>query len=219
MLAPQNILFAVALAVLLLIAILEGVGALFGAGLSHLLSSVLPDNDIALDLDGPDLEAQGPIGRVLSWLRIGQVPVLVLMIIFLAGFGIGGLVVQKCVLTVFGFLLPAIIAFIPALFLSLLVVRFLGGVLNKIIPKDETSAVSKKTFIGRVAIITLGTAKKNHAAQGKVKDAFGKFHYIMIEPDNEEDTFAQGVDVLLVRHSGGTFFAIANEKGTMKGSL
>ena len=118
---------------------------------------------------------------------------------------------QKFLLVTFGRMLPAFIATIPALAISLPTVRVLGGVLNKIIPKDETSAVSKDTFIGRVAVITLGKSSKGNPAEGKVKDSFGKYHYIMVEPDNAGDIFVQGGQVLLVRRDGSKFYAIKNE--------
>ena len=209
--SPENIPFAVALLVLLIIAMLEGVGAIFGASISNILGSLIPDTDFAIEMEGPDLDSPSTFGRVLSWLRIGQVPILILIIVFLVGFGIGGLMLQKFLLVTFGRMLPAFIATIPALAISLPTVRVLGGVLNKIIPKDETSAVSKDTFIGRVAVITLGKSSKGNPAEGKVKDSFGKYHYIMVEPDNAGDIFVQGGQVLLVRRDGSKFYAIKNE--------
>jgi len=208
--------FTVALLVLLIIAVFEGIGALFGAGLSDIIGSLFPNADFAVDIEGADLDSHGAFGRVLSWLRIGQVPILVLIIVFLVGFGLSGLIIQKFLLTTFGFMLPAPIASLPALVVALPVVRIFGGTLNKIIPKDETSAVSTHTFIGRIATITLGESRKGSPAEGKVCDRFGKFHYIMIEPDNEPDVFPQGQEVLLVRQDGSRFYAIENDNQVMR---
>lgn len=211
--SPENIPFAVSLLILLIIAMLEGVGAVFGAGISSVFNGLFPDANIAID--GPDLDSPGIIGRVLSWLRVGQVPILVLIVVFLVGFGISGLMLQKFLLLTFGFMLPAAIASIPAFVISIPTVRVLGSGLNRIIPKDETSAVSEDTFIGRVAVITLGESKKNNPAEGKVKDSFGKSHYILIEPDNEEDLFVKGSEVLLVRKDSSKFYAIENKNQIM----
>jgi len=213
--SPENVPFAVALVVLLVIAALEGVGALFGAGLSGLFSNIIPNVDVEFEADSSDVNSHGVFGRALSWLRVGQVPVLVIIIVFLVGFGISGLILQKFSLVIFGFLLPASIASILAFIISLPIIRFLGAGLNKMIPKDETSAVSNETFIGRVAIITIGESKENSPAEGKVKDSFGKYHYIMIEPDNVGDSFSQGREVLLVRLEGSKFYAIANDNKLM----
>jgi len=81
-------------------------------------------------------------------------------------------------------------------------------------PNDETTAISFNSLIGRVAIIILGEAKKGYPAQAKVKDAYGKYHYIMVEPDIETETFSEGTAVLLVRRVSNIFYVIAlnNEK-------
>ena len=210
--APENTPFAVALLILMIIAILEGVGVLFGAGILSIFNGVFPDSDVDIDLNSP-----GVFGRALSWLRVGQVPILVLIIVFLLGFGISGLILQNFLLMIFGLMLPASVASILAFVISLPIVRVLGSGLNKIIPKDETSAVSKDTFIGRVATITLGESRNGNSAEGKVKDSFGKYHYIMIEPDIAGDIFSQGSEVLLVRQDGSKFYAIENENQIMNG--
>ena len=199
----------------MIIAILEGVGALFGASISSIFSGLFPDSNIEIDVG--DLNSPGIFARALSWLRVGQVPILVLIIVFLLGFGISGLILQNFLLMTFGLMLPAFVAAILAFAISLPIVRVLGSGLNKIIPKDETSAVSKDTFIGRIATITLGESKNSSPAEAKVKDSFGKYHYIMVEPDIEGDIFVQGSKVLLVRQSGSKFYAIKNENQIMNG--
>ena len=85
-----------------------------------------------------------------------------------------------------------------------------GGAVAKVMPKEETSAVSLNSLVGRVATITLGTASPGKPAQGKVRDEHGLEHYVMIEPDIADAAFEQGSEVLLVRSEGAKFFAIAN---------
>ncbi len=216
--ATENMAFSVALLVVLIIAALEGVGALFGAGLSNVLSSVLPDSDLPFGVDAPDLDSPSSLGRILSWLRVGQVPVLILLIVFLVSFGIGGLIIQQLAMGAFGSLLPGALASIPALALTFPAVRVFGGALNRIVPKDETSAVSPDSFVGRIAVLTLGQAERGCAAQAKVKDRHGQHHYIMVEPDNDGDVFQQGEKVLLVRRDSGSFFAIPNKNELLEDS-
>ncbi|MDA0782508.1 MAG: YqiJ family protein [Proteobacteria bacterium] len=213
--ASENLPFTVALAVFVVIAIMEGIGTLFGAGISNVLESLFPDTDIAFDIEGPDMDSPTALSRILSWLRIGQVPVLVLMVIFLVSFGLYGLVMQNFLLVSFGFMVPAVIAWIPPLALALPTMRWCGGGLAKIIPKDETSAVSHDSFIGRVATITLGKASSGSPAQGKLKDTHGKTHYVMLEPDLDGESFEQGTEVLLVKRAGGVFYAIANTNSSL----
>ena len=202
---PENLPFAVSCAVLLILAALEGVGALVGFGLSNLLDNLLPEADIA----SADIPDHGAVSEFLSWLRLRDVPVIVILIAFLMSYTITGLVLQQVVVMLFSAPLPAIVAALAALFLSVPGVRLFAQLMSKIMPKDETSAVSSSSFVGRTATITLGLAKSGQAAQAKLKDKFGQDHYVMVEPDGADGAFSQGEMVLLVRESGSIFYAIA----------
>lgn len=208
--SPENIPFAVALLVVLAMSCIEGVGTVIGLSLSTLLDSILPDFDFGVDVETPDVDAQ-PYGftAVLGWLRFGQVPALILLLVFLTAFGLIGLALQGMMLETVGRVLPATVASIPAFFVSLPVVRIGGGLLGRVMPQDETEAVSEDSFIGQVATITLGTAKRNNPAQAKLRDAYGQVHYILVEPDGE-DSFEAQSDVLLVSRHGSVFRAIQN---------
>lgn len=207
-LATENIPFSVALAIMLCIAALEGVGALFGLGVSTFLETLMPDFD--LDVDGPDIESSTTLSHFISWLRIGEVPFLILVIIFLTAFGLLGLITQKISIGVTGHFLSGWIAVLPALFGSLPCVRLFGNVFAKLVPQDETEAVSEDSFIGRIAVITLGKATSGSPAEARLKDEHQQSHYIMVEPDNENDTLETGVHVLIVRKVGTIFKAIKN---------
>jgi len=86
----------------------------------------------------------------------------------------------------------------------------------RIMPRDETSAVSRDSLVGRVAVIVTGEAAHNSAAQARVRDEHGQVHYVMVEPDNAADTFKQGSSVLLVRHAGAKYFAIHNTSASLR---
>lgn len=216
--ASQNMPFTVALTVMLGMAVLEGITTLLGAGISSFLDSLLPDIDVDMDVDmgadsdmgASEVPAVTPLSKILGWLRVGQVPVLVLLVIFLTGFGLIGLTTQSFVHSTTGFFLPGIVASGIAFFLALPVVRVFGGAIAKIIPKDETDAVAEKTLIGRIAVITIGTAKKGGPAEAKVKDQHGLTHYVMVEPEQENDTFISGAAVLIIKQEGSVFKVIEN---------
>lgn len=215
-LQSQNLPFTVALVLMFFIAALEGVSILIGFGLSGLLESIAPDFDMDVDIDGADVDSGGGLTRVLGWLRFGQVPVLILMILFLTAFGLIGLGIQSMAVDVIGGLLPMSVATIIAFVVSLPMVRFFGGMLTRVMPKDETEAVTEQSFIGLVATITLGTARYGQGAQGKLKDRFGQAHYVMIEPDNAEEQFEQGTSVVIVQQKGAIFTAIANPSAVLE---
>lgn len=213
--ASENLPFTVAIAVMLIIAVLEGITTILGAGISSVLETLLPDIDMDVDLDASGSQHATPMIRFLGWLRVGQVPFLMLLVIFLTAFGLIGLGVQSLSTSVLTMLLPAGIATLPALVLSIPAVRMLGGLLNKVMPKDETEAVSGETFVGRVATLTLGSASKGNPAQAKLRDEHGHTHYVMVEPDEDSETFSQNDAVLLVKKQGVVFSAIRNEHAAL----
>ncbi len=221
-LSNQNLPFAIALALMLAIAILEGVTTLIGAGLSDLLDSMLPDMGVDMDVDldvdadlDADFHAPGLFTKLLSWLRVGEVPVLMLVIVFLTAFGLIGLFSQSMALRILGHMLPAALASLPVLLVTFPVVRICGGILGRVIPKDETESVSEESFVGRVAVITLGRAERGKPAQARLSDQHGQAHYIMVEPDGDDLSFEQGTTVLIVRHEGALFKAIENPSAAL----
>lgn len=223
-LAEQNLPFSVSIALVLAMAALEGVLTLLGFGLSAMLDglggdlympAIEADADVSADFDAADGSALS-FGSLLAWLRFGEVPAIILLIIFLSAFGALGFAVQGAVSSVAGTYLPSAIAAVPAFAGALPVVRILGGAMGRLMPREETSAVALETLIGRVARITLGTATVGRPAQGKVRDQHGLDHYVMIEPDTDNTEFSQGSEVLLVRKAGATFFAIANEHDALR---
>jgi hypothetical protein len=209
--APANLPFAVALSLMALIAALEGVTTALGAGASSFLESVLPgvgaDMDANADVagDAGGAAGHGPLTSILGWLRIGELPVLILLVLWLTMFGLVGLGLQCAIADLTGRLLPASVAWLPALLLSLPPFRVTSGWLARLLPKDETSAVSHMTFIGRLAIVVLGTARHGAPAQAALRDVHGRKHYVMVEPKRPEETFEKGESVLLVSLEGAKF--------------
>lgn len=206
--ADQNLPFAVALVVMLAIALLEGVALLLGAGLSNLLESLLPDLD--LDVDGPDVQGPGLMSQFLGWLYFGKIPFLVVLILLLTFFGICGLLIQSFLNELVGRMLPGGLAAVPALLIALPLVRWSANGIARVLPQETTEAVSSDSFIGRVAVITLGTARVGSPAQARLKDRFGQTHYVMVEPADAETEFPTGSHALLMRRKGSLFVAVPN---------
>jgi Inner membrane protein YqiJ, N-terminal/Inner membrane protein YqiJ, OB-fold len=222
LLAGQNLPFSVAICLMLAIAFMEGVGTLLGLGLSEAFETFMPDFDLDVDVDidadvdGADINPQSGLTKILGWLRIGEVPFLMLLVVFLTVFGLIGLGIQSLAQEMAGHLLPGIAAATMAFFISMPFVRLFGGILAKVMPKDETDAVSENSFIGRVASITLGRADKGNPTRAKLQDKHGTTHYIMVEPDLADDVFEQGGSVILVSRNGAVFKAIHNTSAGLK---
>jgi hypothetical protein len=204
-----NAPFTIAIFVMLGIAVLEGAFLLLGFGLFQFLDTLVPDVSISSELDmSPDLDSPSAISRFLSWLRIGKVPLLMLLVVFLTSFGILGLIFQSMLNQLLGVMLPAWLAVIPIFFLALPIVRLSGIILEKIMPGDETDVITEDALIGHVATLTLGRAQTGSPAEAKTRDQHGTTHYVMVEPEQKTVTFERGDKVLLVQRNGATFKAI-----------
>jgi membrane protein implicated in regulation of membrane protease activity len=193
--APANLPFSVALLVMLMIGAVEALG--LGASAAHL--------DLHADADGGDL---------LGWLGIGRVPLLMLLVVFLALFGLAGLAIQQ-----FAGPLPLWIA-VPAAAVAALPLTGLGARgLARIMPQDETTAISLDSLVGRRGTITVGTARRGSPAQARVKDVHGQVHYVMVEPYDDARSIGEGETVRLDRREGNIFVAVGRSADAVDSSL
>lgn len=194
---PEAAPFVVALGVLLLLGAIEGVTLMFGASPSHWLDGLLGS-------DPPD--------GFLGWLHLGRAPVLALCAVFLTAFALGGLVLNALALNVAGHPMPRLLSIPFAVLAALPVVRACGGLIVRLVPQEETYAVSFTSLVGRVATM-LGHARPAYPAQAKTADGKGHTLYLMVEPDESVEELANGSDVLLVRQiHGNRFAAIPNPR-------
>jgi len=136
-----------------------------------------------------------------------------LVVLFLALFALVGFALNLAAAGVFGAMIPPLISAPVAAVASLPLMRVCAGGIAHMIPSDQTYAVSLDTLVGRVAVIVSGTARFGYPAQGKVTSEHGQVHYVMVEPDAAEVTFAQNDAVLLVKRLSATRFqAIRNPR-------
>lgn len=203
--ADQNLAFAVVLGLLLFFFVIELCSLLFGASVSGLLGDLdLPDVDLDLG-DALDISLAT---KFLYWLKVGKVPLMILLVMFMTAFVVCGFVLQLVSLWLFERLLPGWLAATAALALTVPVVRTFGGALAKVMPRDETAAIDRDELIGGRAVIILGKAGKGSPAQARTTDHFGTTHYLMVEPDDPGEELETGVVLLLVRREGVVFYAI-----------
>lgn len=206
--------FAVALALMGLLLVLELLTMAFGTALSALVDGALPDLNLDADLDG-DLDAsveaggQLSLAAFLSWLKLDELPALVVLIIFLASFGLLGLTLQSVIAAQVGEPMRASLAAIITLPLTLPVMRPILSGVAKVMPKDESESVSRASFVGRSAVITLGTARSDSPAQARLSDEHGQSHYVMVVPADGEADLEQGQPVTLTELKGSHFAARA----------
>jgi len=189
--------FTAAAFLMLLIAIVEGIAMVVGANLSETLHHALPNPD----------HLHGPFDKLLGWLYVGRVPLLVLTVLLLASFALSGFALNMVAHRCFGVWVPPLISVPAALLATLPIVRILGAGLARLIPQDQTFAVSFDTLVGRIATIVSGTARTGYPAQARVVNEHGQTLYVMVEPDTEGMQFQSGERVLLTKQIAGSRFA------------
>ncbi|WP_339710572.1 OB-fold-containig protein [uncultured Sphingosinicella sp.] len=183
--ASETIVFSGAIVFMFLIGLLETIGL----------------GSATVDLD---MDAESP----LAWLGLGEVPLLIVIVAFLATFGVIGLAGQQLFLAFTGGLAPALLAVPAAVLAALPATSVVARWLGRIIPRDETTAIDPSMMVGKTATILVGRAARGSPARARALDHFGQAHNLMVEPDNDEDIFGEGTHVLLVRREGNVFRAI-----------
>lgn len=199
--APGGVFFGVCLALVGVLLALEVITALFGGNPADAL---IPD--FGLHLDMPDADVGG-MEHLLGWLHVGRVPIVILLAVLLCAIGGGGLAIQSLWFGFFNGFLTAWVVVPATIFLGLFATHWVGGVLEKILPHDETSAVARSGFIGHLATITEGTARPGLPAEARLVDAHGTVHHMLVEPLGEGE-FQPGTEVLLMEMREATFLAL-----------
>ena len=134
MLAGPFLPFTVALALMLLIGLVEAIG----------LGGFAVDWDADLG-DAP----------LLGWLGFGSLPFLMLLVLFLALFGITGMAIQQALAALTGGMLPGWLAALAATVAALPGTGLLARPLAALLPRDETSAIDIDELAGRRAVIVI----------------------------------------------------------------
>lgn len=191
--------FWLALLVVVGLGIVEIISLLIGASASGLLDQGLGHHPSA-DGDG------GVLGAWMSWLNSGGVPLLVLAVIFLSLFAICGMLIQSVATGLVG-PLPATVAALVAVLPAIPLTRWSSQLVARIIPREETAAISQADFIGMLGEVTLGPLDQGKPGSVRVKDRFGNFHALRTRAAPGH-TIPTGMKVLIVDGQNGEFEAI-----------
>lgn len=156
--------------------------------------------------DGDAHGEAGALGAWMSWLNTGRVPLLVLIMIWLAMFAITGFALQA-IATSFGPLLPTAVASIAALAVTLPVSKVITHWISHIIPRDESAVISQAELIGLTGTVTLGPLDQGKPGKVRVRDAYKNIHVLRARAADGHH-IAQGEIVLVVENKNGTFEVI-----------
>jgi hypothetical protein len=219
LLSATNLPFSLALGLLFGLLALELVALLLGASL-FAPDDAMPDvgADPAFDLPSdadPDVSAllaasdaadAGPPadvadgGMAMSLLGLGRVPFAIWLAALLLGFGLSGLAVQALT----GGMLHSALAALPAAAAGLLTARGVAGALGGLVKPNETTATGPQFMGGLRGVVTQGTARRDAAAEVRLRDRHGNIHYQRCEPFRDTDVIAEGTEVLTLRERAPT---------------
>jgi membrane protein implicated in regulation of membrane protease activity len=139
------------------------------------------------------------IGELFDWLNFGRVPFSILGMLLLTTFGATGMLVDG---TVPG--LPAWAYLVVAVPASVTVTKLVGNGIAKVLPRDESYAVTREHMIGRRGVVTLGPLDDGVPGAIRVRDEHGDLHTIKARPADEGSVIQKGAEVVVVSAAPGS---------------
>lgn len=186
--------FAVAAIMLFALTGIELICLLVGFSLGETVDNLLPDD-------------HGDISGLMSWLNVGRVPILILIMLMLGLFSMAGFVIQIAANALW-FPLPSIVASLAALVLALPAARIATRLVARLVPSDETYAVELADLVGRIGEVTVGPLDQGFPGRVKLKDQHGNWHVLRARAADDHPPIAVGTQVLIVDLASNIFLAI-----------
>jgi len=196
--AQANLPFLLSLSLVVLLGLFEGFSLILGFGLFGGL-----DDWLAVDVD-PDVSG---FTGVAGWLCLNRLPLLIWFVLVLVSFALVGYTSNFVAMTFTGQALYQEISLPISLFVTAFSCRYIGAGLARVLPKNETSAVSIDSLSGCVATVTLGCAVKGNPSEALVKDQYQQKHYVLVEPEMPGVEFRTGTQVVLLSRAGSVWLA------------
>lgn len=208
--APALFPFTLAALVMCGLVLVEGLSLLIGHSASALIDGWL-DHDAGHI--GHGLETAADSGNALSpaawlsWLNVGRVPFLILLILALASFALIGFVAQSVAGAILS-PLPAAIAALLAAAMTVPALRTSSRLIAKVIPKDESYVIASDDLIGSTAEVTLGPLDAGLPGQVLAVDRYGNRHFLRARAADDAPPMGLGERVLLVDRTDAVFVAV-----------
>jgi hypothetical protein len=198
LLAPDVRPFAIAAAIMVALGGIELLTMLVGFSIGELVG-----HDFTIEAD-----SHTGLGGLFLWINAGRLPLLILIILILGVFAIEGFFLQVIAHGV-GTAVPVGVAALAAGAGSIPVVRIASRGLARIIPRDETYAVSDADFVGKVALVAVGPLDQGLPGRVRLKDVFGNWHTVSARASPGQEPLPVGASVLLVDRDPRSFIAIS----------
>lgn len=201
LLTQANLPFTLSLAFVLILGAFEALLLCVGYSLVGALDDWAPsDVDVGSHGAGPS-EVNG-LTEIATWLCLDRLPLLIWFVLVLISFSITGYISNYLSLAISHELLPQSATLPIALFVTAFSCRYTGALVGRILPKNESSAVSTDGLLGSVGTVTLGCAIKGNPSEALVKDHHQQKHYVLVEPELVGIEFNSGTQVVLLRRQG-----------------
>jgi len=197
-LQPEVRPFAIAAIMIGIVGAIETLSMLIGVSLSELLGKAI----------SVDHNSDSTFVNALCWLNVGGVPLLVFILLALGLFSIAGFLIQDAARLVLA-PLPASIAALGAVAAMLPLLRAATREVARLIPQDETYAVSLSDLIGRVGQVVIGPLDQGLPGRVRVKDVHNNWHTVTASAAPDSPPLQKGARVLLVDCRDRLFIAIA----------
>ena len=197
-LAPEVRPFAIAAVMIAIVGAIESLSVLIGMSLSEIMGKAI----------GFDHDSDSSFVNALLWLNVGSVPLLIFILLALGLFSIAGFLIQDVARLVLA-PLPAAIAALAAAAVALPLLRASTREVARVIPQDESYAVSLSDLIGRVGQVVVGPLDQGLPGRVRVKDVHDNWHMVMARAAPDSPPLQKGARVLLVDCRDRLFIAIA----------
>jgi hypothetical protein len=194
---PEVRPFSIAAAMIVIVGSLEVISMLVGASLSEMLGT-------SIDFSHP---SDNGVLNAISWINVGGVPLLIFLLLVLGAFSITGFLIQDVARMVAG-PLPASIASLAAVVVSVPLVRAASSGIARVIPKDESYAVGLGDLVGRVGEVVVGPLDQGPPGRVSVADVHGNRHFVWAVAAPTSEPLQQGALVLLVDRVDTRFVAV-----------
>jgi membrane protein implicated in regulation of membrane protease activity len=195
--SPEVRPFAIAAAMIVIVGSIEIISMLVGASLSEMLGT-------NIDFGHP---SDNGVINAISWINVGGVPLLIFLLLMLGAFSITGFLIQDIARLVAG-PLPATLASVGAVVVSVPLVRVTSRAIARVIPKDESYAVGLGDLVGRVGEVVIGPLDQGPPGRISVADIHGNRHFVWAVAAPSSPPLPQGTMVLLVDRDGTRFVAV-----------
>ncbi|MBD3584793.1 YqiJ family protein [Salinimonas sp. HHU 13199] len=200
-LSDTNLWFSAAIAIVLVVFLIELLGMFLGAS----ILGVFDDVEV---VSSPDAATGSSLSVLSNWLCLDKLPFMIWMIIFLTFFGLCGLMFNVVSQAIISSSLPVALSIPLAFAIALPLTARFGLRLARLLPKNESSALSADAFVGVTACITSGKAQRDNPAEAKFIDQHQQPHYVLVEPIDAQDIFVRGDNVILVEKAEGRWLAM-----------